>query len=295
MPAKPAPTRMSDVLPSPAAASTSTEAARSSAPATEAPLSSEGPTLPLLGASHNGPGKKRKRTTAAASTAPSHRKHTAPAPAPGRSTHASLYAPWTLLPARERKVLEESAAGNVEAVVWTRNQNVRAGVNKLKNLLCATPREGQEGKLVAVSALAQGATKLVGIVDVAVRVAGGGEERDGEERGEARTWFLYTVLSGVLVSRGRRGNEDGDGLAERKEAQGEGDAVDVDLDLKVDVDGDGAGPAGEHGGAAHQVRQSAQDMKRVPVLTVWMSRRSMAGWREVFGEREVVVVGAGEG
>jgi hypothetical protein len=181
----------------------------------------------------------------------------------------------------------------VDVVVWTRNQNVRAGVNKLKNLLCATPREGQEGKLVAVSALAQGATKLVGIVDVAVRVVGGGEGGDGQEKREGTTWFLYTVLSGVLVPKGRGG--DGDTLAERKEAQGEGDAVDVDLDLKVDVDGDGVGPAGEHGGAVHQVRQSAQDMKRVPVLTVWMSRRSMAGWRDVFGEKEVVVVGAGEG
>lgn len=168
-------------------------------------------------------------------------------------------------------------------LVWTRNQNVRAGVNRLKDRLCATPVEGSEGKVLAVSAQGEGTVKLVGIVDVALRVVAGrqdGGEWGGDE-GEGRKWFIYTVLSSVFVPRGRKGS--GDEAAEEKE--GEGDAL--------DVDGDGDGAA--DGGVVQEVKQAGgEGMKKVPVLTVWMSTRRMVGWREVFGEREVVAYGCGE-
>lgn len=176
-------------------------------------------------------------------------------------------------------------------LVWTRNQNVRAGVNRLKTLLsrggvggtdqAEGDKEDREGEVVAVSAQGEGTVKLVGIVDVALRVVAGrqdGEEGEGDEA-QGGKWFVYTVLSSVLVPRGRKDN--GDEAAEGKE--GEGDAM--------DVDGDGA--AG--GGAVQEVKQAVgEGMRKVPVLTVWMSRRRMAGWREVFGERDVVAYGCGE-
>lgn len=282
---------MSDILPSTASPSKSSTsaAAHPSAPATTAPLSSEGPTLPILSASQtlnangSGTGKKRKRTTVdtttATSTAPATgEKHTSRAP--GRTNHEQLYEPWELLPARERKGIEERGTEKVEAVVWTRNQNVRAGVNRLKALLCATPTAmgDKEDVVVAVSAQGEGTVKLVGIVDVGLRVVGEGIE--GKEAG--RKWFVYTVLSSVDVSRGR--TVKGDELAGGKE----GDAM--------DVDGDGEGEAVEDGGAVQEVTKTPGEggTKKVPVLTVWMSTRRMAGWREVFGEREVVAYGCEE-
>ena len=291
---------MSDILPSTASPSTSSASAapHPSAPATTAPLSSEGPTLPILGASQasseDGSGRKRKRTTTTTTATCSAVSKEGMAAggkrtprAPGRTNHASLYAPWELLPQRERRAVENEGTGRVEVLVWTRNQNVRAGVNRLKTLLSrggvgetdqAEGDEGDgEGEVVAVSAQGEGTVKLVGIVDVALRVVAGrqdGGEGEGDEA-QGGKWFVYTVLSSVLVPRGRK--DGGDEAAEGKE--GEGDAM--------DVDGDGDGAAG--GGAVQEVKQAVgEGMKKIPVLTVWMSRRRMVGWKEVFGEREVV-------
>ena len=64
----------------------------------------------------------------------------------------------------------------------------------------------------------------------------------------------------------------------------------VNVGVVMDVDGDGEGKVGEDGGAVQEVKQhlGEEGVKKVPVLTVWMGRRRVGGWREVFGEREVV-------
>ncbi|KAF3007682.1 hypothetical protein E8E13_009230 [Curvularia kusanoi] len=291
------PARMSDILPS----SSRTTAPQPSIPTTT-PYSSDGPTLPIISASESS--KKRKRTAATSNTSPAatntsttDKKHAAKAPA--RTNHATLYTPWELLSARERKAVEDKGTENVEVVVWTRNQNVKAGINRLKSLLGAgagkntsgggdgarsatvgkaagaVGKEDGEG-VIAVSAQGEGTVKLVGIVDVALRVI---EENKGRDGMDGTKWFVYTVLSSVLVPRGKR--EDAVELDGAEAAQ---DDVEEDA-MVVDREGDEAAD----GEAVKEVSQRTEEMKRVPVLTVWMSRWRMPGWKEVFGEREVVV------
>ncbi|KAF9738468.1 hypothetical protein PMIN06_007360 [Paraphaeosphaeria minitans] len=117
-----------------------------------------------------------------------------------------LHQPWTLLPVEVLQQVEKRVAGErgekVEVVVWTKNQNVKSGINRLKSLLGfeEAPEAGEQSgreittrrndKLIAVSAYGEGTTKLVGIVEMTKRVVGGAtKEASGE------TWFTYTVLS----------------------------------------------------------------------------------------------------
>ncbi|OAG07274.1 uncharacterized protein CC84DRAFT_652033 [Paraphaeosphaeria sporulosa] len=117
-----------------------------------------------------------------------------------------LYQPWTLLPVEvlqqvEKRVGREWRA-KAEVVVWTKNQNVKSGINRLKSLLGfeEAPETGEKSgrevtgnrkdKLIAVSAYGEGTTKLVGIVEMTKRVVDGATKDSS-----GVTWFMYTVLS----------------------------------------------------------------------------------------------------
>lgn len=210
-----------------------------------------------------------------------------------RTNHPGLYEPWSLLPPKERKAIEARGTDKVEVVVWSKNQNVKAGITRLLRLLGAqSTTEGEdtlavpddEESVVAVSAQGEGTVKLVGIVDMARRIAG--EHRtngvEGEGEGDAgrdgSKWWVYVVLSSVEVPR-RRSTSDAT-RGQEQDVEEEAEAMDVDGD--------------EDGGAVKETQQSCQDeeMKSVPVLSAWMTRKRMAGWREVFGEQELLVYGS---
>ncbi|KAF3036898.1 hypothetical protein E8E12_002442 [Didymella heteroderae] len=179
------PKRMSDIL-----QSSSIDARISSTPLpTAATDTSDGPSLPIIGAT-TGTSTKRKRTAAA----PPRSKNAAPQPQTN-TIHPSLYTPWLLLPAKQRKEIEARGTQALDVLVWSKNQNVKSGINE-----------------------------------------GYGEQME----------------------------------------DGGGEAMDVD--------------EGQEGGAVRETQRSeTAEMKTVPVLSVWMTRKRMAGWKEVFGEQEMVV------
>lgn len=193
--------------------------------ATEASYASDGPTLPIVGGvgEHSNqvtPNPRGRPTEENADRRPTKKQRTRddlskeptdPEPATKKSKVAveGLHQPWTLLPVDVSQQIEKRLGaqwkGNVEVVVWTKNQNVKSGINRLKNLLSfqespeseaksgrKAPERSQAG-LITVSAYGEGTTKLVGIVEMAKRVVGdgvkGGDGMDGE------TWFAYTILS----------------------------------------------------------------------------------------------------
>lgn len=230
------------------------------------PYSSEGPTLPILGASdeqahiisNTRPGDKstkRKRSIDNDDNGDdanlggdggevNTRQHT---------LHTSLYTPWALLPAALRNTVQQA---DVTPVIFSKNQNVRAGVNRVKRLLGYVEHqpggdnleatdviENGSSDIIAISAQGDGTVKLVGIVELARRVVGARSGAGGGTSEEIVQWWMYTVLSSVEVG--------------RKTGEGKGE-----------------------GGA---------QTKKVPVLTVWMTRRRLTAWKKVLGEQMFVV------
>lgn len=300
----PAPKRMSDIL-----ASSSTDPLTTASPLPTAPSSSDGPTLPILGASvseHSTKvaapqGQKRKRTaqpTRPAETNVQTNVPTSQASQRPRTNHPSLYEPWTLLPAPQRRALEAQGVGNVVTVVFGRNQNVRAGINRIKRCLRegegGVPHvlRGEEGEgvagegvkgeegVIAISAQGDGTVKLVGVVDMTRRIVGEQGEEEGGKEGEGVRWWLYTSLSSVDGARGAQDGGREDGAAEMAEG-GEGMHVDVDVDVDV---GDGGGAVQES-----QTPNQPGKTKIVPVLTVWMTRTRIPTFKDAFGEQSFTV------
>lgn len=260
------------------------------------PYSSEGPTLPVIGGPEehtNGdvkapdaaiPSKKRKAQDqpAGASTA-------APAkPPPAAHTlHPSLYTPWTLLPPTLRNLLGTNtrlrATHNIVPVVFSKNQNVKAGINRLKTFLGAykDPKSSlempdalaQDDVLIAVSAQGEGTAKLVGIVDMVRRIVGPQkcEEKDGEE-GDMQEWYMYTALSSVSVDWKPKFKDaqenDSKMVGEPQNSQEEEAFEPMDVDKKEE----------------EKVR-----IRNVPVLTVWMSKVRVPALGSAFGEQSFVV------
>ncbi|KAJ4338708.1 hypothetical protein N0V87_003832 [Didymella glomerata] len=279
------PKRMSDIL-----HSSSIDARISSPLPTAATDTSDSPTLPILGASEANKeaskrehGTKRKRTT----DAPTQSKKAA---IEGKKTnHPALYTPWLLLPPKQRRDIEERK-DEVEVIVYSKNQNVKAGIGRLVRCVGAAQAESDktvvdqevedvndEEKMIVVSAQGEGTAKLVGIVDMVRRIVAEhnkGEEKNGGEEGTK--WYTYTVLSNVEIVRPSKTL----GEAQRQEQGGE--EVNDDEAEAMDVD--------EEGGAVQETQQSKEEeMRKVPVLSVWISRKRMVGWREAFGEQEMAV------
>lgn len=316
------PKRMSDILPSSSSSlSTHIPATNNNNKTTTiSPLpSSQDPTLPLAEdtaqpSNTNSTGdpdsssKKRKRTPAApaAVPTPNHPHSSPPTSAKGtgnaNTNHPALYTPWLLLPVPQRRELEKEGLGSgnngVEVLVWTKNQNVRAAVTRVRSVLLGHvdgEGTGAGKRVIAVSAQAAGTVKVVGIVEVVRRVVaasdGGGRgerEGEGEGKGEGKKWWVYTVLSSVVGPRRRRRGVQG---VKGGEAEGE------EMEIDEGEDGDTAGLQGEEEGEGGAVKASGDEDKdagaetKVPVLTVWFSRSRLSGWREAFGEEELLVCG----
>ncbi|KAF1973159.1 hypothetical protein BU23DRAFT_139420 [Bimuria novae-zelandiae CBS 107.79] len=242
--------------------------------ATAASYASDGPTLPVIGGvsehadlvrpskatSDARPAKKRK-TVDQPATEPTEEGAAAKKP---QVDLAPLYKPWTFLPPELlqhiEKRLGKSWEEKVEAVVFTKNQNVKSGINRLKNLVGFEKTHGsdetledsaskKDGGLIAVSACSEGTTKLVGIVEMAKRIVGSGKEKkDGGE-----PWCTYTVLTGLDIQ--KRQEEDGR------------ENVEDDKDKTTDKD----------------------TKSKTPVLTVWFSRKSIPEFKAAFGEQTFTV------
>jgi hypothetical protein len=261
-----------------------------------------------------------------------------------QNDNAPLYEPWTLLPPSIRKAIEKKETnkskpknwqwlGHTIPIVYTRNQSIKSGVNRLKMLLGASPlptitgeeREKvdrlQKGEgMVAVSAQGDAVGKLVSVVEMTRRVVGvvapsgcgaGAGAGDGEaERERGEKWYMYTCLSnrrlekpshGKLPQKPRRpnqetGTETNGQLGEDepdKEVQNIDGRRDEVRDEHEDEDEDQAFETVQQ--IADRDRSEQKRWIDVPVLTVWMSKIQIREFREGFGEQEFVVRRALEG
>ncbi|KAK3216090.1 hypothetical protein GRF29_8g2100215 [Pseudopithomyces chartarum] len=238
--------------------------------ATAASFASDGPTLPIVGGLEERAGMTRpspitgdSRPSKKQKTFDGLAKEVDPATAAPKEPQidlAPLYKPWTLLPAELLPQIEKRLGGsweeNTEVVVWTKNQNVKSGINRLKALLGFTAADGPDGKnnatsiknsgkLIAVSASGQGTTKMIGIVEMAKRIVGGKGDAKEAKEASGETWYAYTGLTGLkMPAQQEKGNE----------------------------------------------AQEQNAGKKVPVLTVWFSRNSIPEFKKAFGEQTFTVV-----
>ncbi|KAJ4330387.1 hypothetical protein N0V95_010063 [Ascochyta clinopodiicola] len=347
--------RMSDIL-----ASSSIDS-RIASPSHVQPQSSDGPTLPLLGASTSND-RKRKRAAVAPQVIGGVDGERGVGERGGvekggeakkggaggaHQHHPTLYEPWVLLPPRLRREVEgrggagvskgkgasmesekvkgQGRENRVEVVVFGKNQNIKAGVNRLKKYISSSSREdgAKTGGLLAVSAQGPATVKLVGIFEVVRRVLatptttteqGGGQEEEGKEKHQPVTWYTYPVLSHVVLTPPRRNEEVPSNRAQSNEVDTHTvpDAMDIDIDIDATTDADthnvraaaegavrAADPRRGHGGAdaekaadgkAEQDRDGEDEKKKIiPVLTLWISRTRMQSFGDAVGEGEVRV------
>ncbi|KAF2709382.1 hypothetical protein K504DRAFT_344586, partial [Pleomassaria siparia CBS 279.74] len=287
-----------------------------------APYSSEGPTLPILGNAgvtrgntkaadaENRPNKKRKitpeATTAAAPTKAKKTKPVQPPPTPNPDL-APLQKPWTLLPPALLEAIHVRLGQgfweeNCLPVVITRNQNIRSGVNKLKTYLGAEVRKtgtvvdkdveevlSSKNLVIAISAMGEATTKLLGVLEVLKRVVGGAEEKaEGSDdlRSDAETckapeqkmWYTYTALSSTTVHRKVKGGDKAKPKVGDMTENGNRDSVEVD-------DASFEPTAAE---MAEQERNKAKALS-APVLTVWIARVRIPDFESEFGEQSLRV------
>jgi hypothetical protein len=260
------------------------------------PYSSEGPTLPIIGAPDdalkaNGvkvAGKKRKAQEKVNGIA-SNKASQPPFPP---TIHPSLYEPWTRLPSELRKVLEAQkrmrALQNIVPVVFSKNQNVKAGINRLKTYLGAYRDPAstievpdalkEDDVIIAVSAQGEGTTKLVGIVDMVQRiVAPSGTEQSRNAKEEV--WWMYTMLTSVDIDREVKTSmptDKGSTYAEKTQSTQEEEAFEsTDLDRQ-----DARGPA---------TGNNTLQRKTVPVITAWMTKKRISVLQTAFGEQTFAV------
>lgn len=279
--------RMSDVLTSPAEKNTLATATP--------PYSSEGPTLPLINGEGkntinlNGDGmdvstgnadrdviKKRKLRKDGEEGSATNQ--------PQRKTnHPGLYEPCTLLP-REilGPLMTQARLANVQnavSIVFTRNQNIRSGIIRLRTYLGAhvdeeNPMEVPEvlndkGSVIAISAQGEGTVKLVTIVDMARRIVKPGPAQPKDDK-LVETWRMYMSLASVEVEQKKRTNPD---AAAQSKADLTEEADEEDAFEPMELD------------APEKRTEEATGVRKVPVLTVWISRKEIAAFKEAFGEQ----------
>jgi hypothetical protein len=273
--------RMSEILKS----SSEQEANTTAANATQ-PYSSDGPTLPIIGvadatsktAEGEKANKKRKAQDGNASSVP---KKASQPPSSQHTIHPTLYSPWTRLPTELLRSLEMQnrlrGAQNIVPVVFSKNQNVKSGINRLKTYLGAykdpassieIPQALKEDDvLIAVSAQGEGTTKLVGIMDMVRRIV-----KPSGDDSTVETWWMYTMLSSIEIEMA--------GQAREEEEHGENattqDSAEEEAFEPMDVD------AGEVQGK----KEEHTPRKRItPVLTVWMTKKKILAFKSAFGEQ----------
>ncbi|KAF2785635.1 hypothetical protein K505DRAFT_5022 [Melanomma pulvis-pyrius CBS 109.77] len=301
--------------------------------ASTAPYSSEGPTLPILGTAGDpvvkiptpavsrpneveaaqGLDRPRKKRKTNNGTPASPNPTSAPPPPPLNPTLEPLRKPWTLLPSEVRAAVEARCGegfwgGNCVAVVFTRNQNIRAGVNRLKGCLGVgggreTKGEGEvdevlgsRGLVVAVSGLGDAAVKVVGVVEVLKRVVGGDGEgikgvdiMEGVEGNEAETqqrtetWYLYTSL-GSTPAASRYTNKN-----IHKKPHTPDEPTIAGLENKTAEEDDASFEPTSANPSPIDAPETQKSERNAPVLTVWLSRLPIAEFGAEFGEEKFVV------
>ncbi|KAG9190785.1 hypothetical protein G6011_08873 [Alternaria panax] len=266
--------------------------------------SSEGPTLPIIGALEDASkvngvgtaGKKRKAKNKANGTAS---KKLSQRPSPP-TIHPSLYEPWVRLPTELRKVLEAHkrmrVAQNIIPVVFSKNQNVKSGINRLKTYLGAyrdpastieMPDALKEDDLIiAVSAQGEGTTRLVGIVDMVRRIVAPSRTEHNMDAKE-EVWWMYTMLTSVDIDRAVKtaiktdgGNTDAEQTQSTQEEEEEEEEEEeafgsTDLD-RQDAQGSATG-------------NNIMQRRTVPVITVWMTKKRIPVLQAAFGEQTFAV------
>jgi hypothetical protein len=295
------PKRMSDIF-----ASSAERAPGATSLTATPPYSSEGPTLPIIGgeSDHKTDCSHDETKTAALQNISNEnvrKKRKTQAPDQERSikqqaqsvatSHSSLYEPWTLLPHDVANSLHSGTrlrgTANVVPIVFTKNQNVRSGINRLKTYLGAyadkdNPMDMPEAleqpdSVISVSAQGEGTTKLVSIVDMAKRVVAP-SKKDIESGVKTETWWTYISLTSIDVEKKPKvlpGHEATDKTGDTKgvEQEEEGEAFEP-----MDVDSPAKGRD-----------QEPRQIRKMPVLTVWMTRQKIPVFKDAFGEQTFTV------
>ncbi|KAF2258351.1 hypothetical protein CC78DRAFT_126245 [Lojkania enalia] len=192
---------------------------------------------------------------------------------------AHLREPWLLLPPPLLETLHSLAESCIPLPV-TRNTNITSTVNKLKTHFGANPSPlplpqarhtaGGPGVL-ALSAQGDGIVKLASIVEVGKRVVGAPVHTPASASGTGEgveTWFEYSSLSSFTVEIDRNKSK----AEQEEEEQQSGD---------------------EEAFESIQVEEKIR-IRKVPVLTVWMSRTRIPVFADAFGEKTFLVQGIRE-
>ncbi|KAF2035659.1 hypothetical protein EK21DRAFT_96840 [Setomelanomma holmii] len=284
--------RMSDIFASSAEKDTSAGAATATPP-----YSSEGPTLPLIdGDSAIKETNSNAATTSKASEDSTSRKrklqhqnqsgHATTSIAVPATVHSALYKPWTLLSVELLKSLKSQGRmremQNIVPVIISRNQNIKAGINRLKTCLGAhkdntNPIEMPAGlkpadAMIALSAQGEGTAKLISILDVVRRVvAPAAIQQEGS--GSAVTWWLYLTLTSVEAERKSQ-----TGAGGRQASSHTQETEDADAFEPIDVEQTSNGDASEN-----------LATRKIPVLTAWMTKKRVSAFAEAFGEQTFTV------
>jgi hypothetical protein len=295
------PKRMSDIF-----ASSAERAPGATSLTATPPYSSEGPTLPIIGGEgEQGANYTRDetKTTASQNTSDKNARKKRKTQPPGQegnvsqqaqpatTTHPALYEPWMFLPQDLIKCLKAEKKPRdltkVVPVVFTKNQNVKSGINRLKTYLGAyadkdNPMDMPEAleqpdPIIAVSSQGEGTTKLVSIVDMAKRVvAPSKEETEGALKIE--TWWSYVSLSSVEIgkvtkrSSGQTTKVQPSQTKEGQEEEEEEAFEPMEVDSPVE-----------------KRDQEPEKSRKVPVLTVWMTKQRIPAFKDAFGEQTFTV------
>jgi hypothetical protein len=280
--------RMSDILASSAEKSSSAPAAAST------PYSSEGPTLPIIGGA-DGKHAENSNNTGDASTSDAQKKRktgeqkseqNVKRPAP--TFNPALYEAWNLLPPELLRIviLNERLRPkqNMVPIVFTKNQNIKAGINKLKTYLGAyldkhQPMEipealQQADAVIVVSAQGEGTAKLVSIVDMVRRIVASSKENKTSD-GKVETWCMYVSLTSVEVEKIIESEPKGHGEVQRDSKTVSADAEEEEEAFEpMEVDA-----------PAPQQETPQKQTRRDPVLTIWMTKKSIPAFEKAFGEQ----------
>ena len=290
--------RMSDIF-----ASSAEKSANAMTTAATPPYSSEGPTLPIIEgtgmntAEHNLNGPQATISNANGNAAKKKRKSGEPngegvaakQAQPIATIHPALYEPWTLLPREVVGLLlaqgRLASAQNVVPVTFTKNQNIKGGIIKLTTYLKAhvdqkNPVELPEALkekacIIAISAQGEGTTKLVTIVDMAKRIVRPKTTHtDGD--GMIETWWMYTSLTSIEAEQKKTTASGCDAHVKIGEATQETQEEEAFEPMEVDVQ-------------EQRKDEVPPRIRKVPVMTVWMTQKKVPAFKDAFGEQTFMV------
>jgi hypothetical protein len=282
--------RMSDIFASSAEKSSSAPAAAAT------PYSSEGPTLPII------PGADGEHTevlnkTGDASTCDGKKKRELGGQKAEKDAKTAaptfdhvLYEAWNLLsPEILRIVISNERLRpnqNTVPIVFTKNQNIKTGINRLKTYLGAyvdkhQPMDlpealKQADTMIAVSAQGEGTAKLVSIVDMVRRIVAPGTHAKPTD-GKLETWYMYASLTSVEVEKvigpkATNGEVQQDNRSQNLTTDNAGDEEEAFEPMEVDA-------------PAPQQEAPKKQTRRDPVLTIWMTKKSIPAFKKAFGEQ----------